>query len=128
MSTFISYSRAHSAFVVRLARDLKSAGFDVWLDQLDIPKGARWDDAIEAAVEKSSTFMIVLSPESIESQNVKDELSYAIDAGKHILPVVIQPCNIPLRLRRFQYVDFTDKPYTDSFADIERSLSNTQRT
>lgn len=127
MTTFISYSRVHSEFVVRLARDLKAAGYDVWLDQLDIPKGARWDDAIEAAVERSATFMIVLSPESIESQNVKDELSYAIDSGKYILPVVIHPCKIPLRLRRFQYVDFTDKPYKESLADIKRLLSNTQR-
>ena len=127
MTTFISYSRVNSEFVVRLARDLKAAGYDVWLDQLDIPKGARWDDAIEAAVERSSTFMIVLAPESIESQNVKDELSYAIDSGKHILPVVIRPCKIPLRLRRFQYVDFTDKPYKESLADIKRLLSNSQR-
>ncbi|HSL46192.1 MAG TPA: SUMF1/EgtB/PvdO family nonheme iron enzyme [Anaerolineales bacterium] len=127
MSTFISYSRVNSAFVVRLAKDLKTAGFDVWLDQLDIPKGARWDDEIEAAVERSSTFMIVLAPESIESQNVKDELSYAIDAGKHLLPVVIRPCKIPLRLRRFQYVDFTDKPYKDSLSDIKHLLSNTQQ-
>src|SRR5919108_4453790 len=127
MTTFISYSRVNSEFVVRLAKDLKAAGYDVWLDQLDIPKGARWDDAIEAAVERSSTFMIVLAPESIESQNVKDELYYAIDSGKHILPVVIKPCKIPLRLRRFQYVDFTDKPYKESLADIKRLLSNTQR-
>ncbi|HET9587608.1 MAG TPA: SUMF1/EgtB/PvdO family nonheme iron enzyme, partial [Anaerolineales bacterium] len=127
MSTFICYSRDNSDFVVRLARDLKAAGFDVWLDQLDIPKGARWDDAIEEAVERSSTFMIVLSPESIESQSVKDELSYAIDSGKHILPVVIRPSKIPFRLRRFQYVDFTDKPYKDSLADIKHLLSNTQR-
>jgi formylglycine-generating enzyme len=123
MSTFISYSRVNSAFVVRLARDLKSAGFDVWLDQLDIPKGARWDDEIEAAVERASTFMIVLAPESMESQNVKDELSYALDSGKFILPVVIRPCKIPLRLRRFQYVDFTDKPYKDSLTDIKNLLS-----
>ncbi|HLF75550.1 MAG TPA: SUMF1/EgtB/PvdO family nonheme iron enzyme [Anaerolineales bacterium] len=127
MTTFISYSRVNSEFVVRLARDLKTAGFDVWLDQLDIPKGARWDDAIEAAVERSSTFMIVLAPESMESQNVKDELSYAIDSGKHILPVVIRPCKIPLRLRRFQYVDFTDKPYKDSLADIKHLLSITRQ-
>ena len=127
MSTFISYSRVNSEFVVRLAKDLKAAGYDVWLDQLDIPKGARWDDAIEAAVERSSTFMIVLAPESIESQNVKDELSYAIDSGKQILPVVIKSCKIPLRLRRFQYVDFTDKPYKDSLADIKRLLSNTKQ-
>ena len=58
MTTFISYSRTDSAFVVRLAKDLKAAGIDVWVDQLDIPKGTRWDDEIEAAVEKSSTFMI----------------------------------------------------------------------
>ncbi|MGE5463686.1 MAG: SUMF1/EgtB/PvdO family nonheme iron enzyme, partial [Syntrophothermus sp.] len=127
MSTFISYSRVNSAFVVRLARDLKSAGFDVWLDQLDIPKGARWDDEIEKAVERATTFMIVLAPESMESQNVKDELSYAIDSGKQILPVVIKPCKVPLRLRRFQYVDFTDKPYKDSLADIKHLLSNTMQ-
>ena len=127
MTTFISYSRADSAFVVRLAKDLKAAGIDVWVDQLDIPKGTRWDDEIEAAVEKSSTFMVVLAPESMESQNVKDELSYAIDAGKHILPVIIKPCKVPLRLRRFQHVDFTDKPYKESLAEIKRLLSDTQR-
>lgn len=127
MTTFISYSRADSAFVVRLAKDLKAAGIDVWVDQLDIPKGTRWDDEIEAAVEKSSTFMVVLAPESMESQNVKDELSYAIDSGKHILPVIIKPCKIPLRLRRFQHVDFTDKPYKESLAEIKRLLTDTQR-
>ena len=127
MTTFISYSRADSAFVMRLAKDLKAAGIDVWVDQLDIPKGTRWDDEIEAAVERSSTFMVVLAPESMESQNVKDELSYAIDAGKHILPVIIKPCKVPLRLRRFQHVDFTDKPYKESLAEIKRLLSDTQR-
>ena len=126
MTTFISYSRDNSAFVMRLAKDLKAAGFNVWLDQLDIPKGARWDDEIESAVEKSTTFMVILAPESIESQNVKDELSYAIDTGKHILPVIIKPCKIPLRLRRFQHVDFTDKPYKESLADIKRLLRDTK--
>jgi formylglycine-generating enzyme required for sulfatase activity len=71
--------------------------------------------------------MVVLAPESMESQNVKDELSYAIDSGKYILPVVIKPCKVPLRLRRFQYVDFTDKPYKDSLADIKHLLSNTRQ-
>lgn len=127
MTTFISYSRDNSSFVVRLAKDLKKAGFEVWLDQLDIPKGARWDDEIEAAVERSSIFMVVLAPESMESQNVKDELSYAIDAGKHILPVVIKPCKIPLRLRRFQNVDFTDRPYKESLAEIKELLTDTNK-
>jgi hypothetical protein len=124
MTTFISYSRINSDFAVRLAKDLKSAGFDVWLDQLDIPTGCRWDDEIEKALETKDTFMIILSPESIQSQNVKDEIGYAIDSGKNILPVVIQNCKVPFRLRRFQYVDFTGNPYEESLVKIKQLLGS----
>ncbi len=122
MTTFISYSRINSDFALRLAKDLKAVGEDIWFDQLDIPTGARWDDEIEKALDKSEAFLIILSPESIKSQNVKDEVGYAIDAGKLILPVVIENCNVPFRLRRFQYVDFTNKPYENSLAEIKHLL------
>src|SRR5512138_2627858 len=122
VSTFISYSRTNSAFAVKLAKDLKAAGYDVWLDQLDIPTGTRWDDQIETALETCTTFMIILSPESMQSQNVKDEIGYAIDAGKNILPVKIKSADIPLRLRRFQYVDFTHRPYEESLKEIKSIL------
>jgi hypothetical protein len=122
VSTFISYSRTNSAFAVRLAKDLKSAGYDVWLDQLDIPTGTRWDDQIETALETCTTFMIILSPESMQSQNVKDEIGFAIDTGKNILPVKIKSADIPLRLRRFQYVDFTNRPYEESLKEIKSIL------
>ncbi len=125
MSAFISYSRTNSAFAVRLAKDLKSAGYAVWLDQLDIATGTRWDDEIEIALEACTTFMIVLSPESMQSQNVKDEIGYAIDAGKDILPVRIKSGDIPLRLRRFQYVDFTTRPYEESLKEIKSLLTIT---
>jgi formylglycine-generating enzyme len=127
MTTFISYSRHNSDFALRLARDLKAAGSDVWFDQLDIPTGARWDDEIEKGLDKSKIFLIILSPESIESQNVKDEIGYAIDAGKQILPVVLKNCNVPFRLRRFQYVDFTNKPYEDSLAEIKQLLTSSEK-
>ena len=123
MPTFISYSRADSSFAVKLARDLKSAGFDVWLDQLDIPTGARWDDEVEAALESCKIFMIILSPESLQSQNVKDEVGYAIDAGKDILPVKIKSGEIPFRLRRFQYVDFSKQSYNENLKEIKSLLT-----
>jgi hypothetical protein len=121
--TFISYSRADSSFAVKLARDLKSAGFDVWLDQLDIPTGARWDDEVEAALEACKIFMIILSPESLQSQNVKDEVGYAIDSGKDILPVKIKSGEIPFRLRRFQYVDFSKQSYNENLKEIKSLLT-----
>lgn len=122
MSTFICYSRANASFAVRLAKDLKSAGYDVWLDQLDIPTGARWDDEIEKALESCKTFMIIVSPESMQSQNVKDEIGYAIDSGKNILPLKIKSGDIPLRLRRFQDVDFTNQAYEKSLKEIKSIL------
>ena len=125
MSTFISYSRADSSFAVRLAKDLKSAGFDVWLDQLDIPTGARWDDEVEIALDSCKTFMIVLSPESLQSQNVKDEIGFAIDSGKDILPLRIKSGDIPFRLRRFQYVDFSKRSYQDGLKEVKGLLSAT---
>jgi formylglycine-generating enzyme required for sulfatase activity len=126
MTTFISYSRVNADFAVSIAKDLKLAGFDVWLDQLDIPTGSRWDDEIEKALEASNIFLIILSPESIQSQNVKDEIGYAIDSGKHILPVVIKNCKVPFRLRRFQYVDFTAESYEQSLVKIKYLLGNTR--
>ena len=43
--TFFSYSRVDSEFVLKLAKDLRTAGADIWLDQLDISAGKRWPPA-----------------------------------------------------------------------------------
>ena len=45
-TAFFSYSRNDSDFALRLAKDLKSAGANVWIDQLDIKAGQEWDSQI----------------------------------------------------------------------------------
>jgi len=111
--TFLSYSRVNQDFAVQLAKELKSEGFDVWLDTLDIPLGARWDREVEKALRQSEIFMIILTPESVDSENVLDEIGYAIDTSKRILPILLENCEVPLRLRRLQYVNFTDKSFEE---------------
>jgi len=81
----------------------------VWLDQTDIPSGRRWDEAIEEALAACNQVIVVLSEVSVASQNVMDEVSYAIDEGKRVIPVIIRACKVPLRLRRMQYVDLTSE-------------------
>lgn len=103
---FISYSRADSDFVLRLAKDLRNAGIPIWLDQIDIVAGTRWDQAIETALASCSAFIVALSPESIASVNVMDEVSFALEEKKSIFPVLIKPCKVPFRLRRLQAIDF----------------------
>ena len=105
--TFVSYSRADSEFALKLASDLRANGASIWLDQLDIAAGARWDSAIEDALRRSARVIVLLSPKAVASQNVLDEVSFALDEGKTIVPVLVETCTVPMRLRRLQYVDFT---------------------
>jgi len=120
--TFISYSRADKEFALQLASELRSSGFKIWLDQLDIPTGARWDDEVERALINCDIFMIILTRNSIASNNVKDEIGYAIDSNKRILPILLENVNVPFRLRRFQYVDFSAKSYEEGIDTAKQLL------
>jgi eukaryotic-like serine/threonine-protein kinase len=103
---FISYSREDSEFVLRLAEDLRVAGAGVWLDQLDIEPGHEWDSAIEKALSEAGRMLLVLSPSSTTSKNVRDEISFALEGKKAIIPILHRDCAIPLQLHRVQRVDF----------------------
>jgi TIR domain len=104
---FLSYSRSDEQFALRLAKDLRAGGVAMWVDQLDIRPSEHWDKAIERAVRGCRGLVVVLSPRSVASDNVADEISFAIDSGKSVLPVMIERCTLPLRLTRMQVIDAT---------------------
>ena len=106
-SYFLSYSRADEHVALRFARDLRAAGISMWVDQLDIRPSEHWDKAIERAVRECRGLVVILSPRSAASDNVADEISFAIDHGKSVLPVMIERCGLPLRITRMQLVDAT---------------------
>jgi len=105
-TAFISYSREDSEFALKLAGDLKAGGAAVWLDQLDIAPGQRWARAVQDALNECPRMLVILSPASASSTNVDDEVSFALEEKKTVIPVIYRECKIPFRLRPFQYVDF----------------------
>jgi len=119
--TFFSYARADSEFVLRLVKELRAAGADVWLDQLDIGPGEHWDSAVENALRMCPRHVTVLSPEAVSSQNVMDEVSYALEEHKQVIPLLYRDCSIPFRLRRVQWVDFR-RDYSSGLRDLARAL------
>jgi photosystem II stability/assembly factor-like uncharacterized protein len=114
-TAFMSYSREDSEFALRLARDLRDAGASVWIDQLDIRPGAHWDNAIEDALLEAPQMLVVLSPASSRSPNVRNEISFALEQGKIVVPVIYKDCIVPLQLQRQNRIDFR--------ADYARGLS-----
>lgn len=103
---FFSYCREDSEFALKLAEDLKVAGAHVWIDQLDIEPGTPWDRAVEDALTNSPRMLVILSPVSVNSDNVRDEVSFALSRQKRVIPVLYRDCDVPFRLARLQHIDF----------------------
>ena len=102
---FLSYSREDSEFAQRLVKDLKAFGASLWLD-LDIIPAHRWDDAIEKAIHNCSRMLVVLSPAAVASPNVMNEVGWALDKKKTVIPVLHRECEIPFLLHNVHRVDF----------------------
>lgn len=122
---FFSYSRVDSGFVLKLATDLKNEGLNAWLDQLDIQPGSRWDASIEHALNEAEVMLVVLSNSSVKSENVLDEVSYAINKGKRVIPLLIDNCEVPFRIARFQRIDFASD-YNTGLRNLVKTLNTKQ--
>lgn len=104
---FLSYARADAPIALKFADDLIAGGLSLWVDQYDIRPSQHWDRAVETAVRGCGGFIVILSPRSVASANVADEVSVAVDDGKTIIPILIEKCTPPLRITRMQYIDAT---------------------
>lgn len=106
---FISYTRRGDydrQFADYLRGQLQAWGFQPWMDVYDIPGGDHWDDSIDAALKSSDVVLGLLSPASVDSDNVKNEWAWALQKGKLQL-LLLAPCDIPHRFIRIDYTDFS---------------------
>ena len=92
---FISYSRRDAAFALGLQARLNDQGWGAWLDSEKLQTGQRWREEIVQAIAGCDYFVLVLSSRSIQSENVVKELSLAESSSKPILPLMIEPVEIP---------------------------------
>lgn len=119
---FISYARKDQPFVEQLARDLKRRGIDVWLDLYNIDPGLSWSRQIGRALDMCSTMILVLSPDSLESENVDDEWNYYLDNKKKIVPLLYRETQIPFRLHKIQFINFATEKYETALNRLVSTL------
>jgi WD40 repeat protein len=85
---FISYSRKDTAFVRQLADAFKAEQRDFWVDWEGIPLSAEWWKEIEQGIEQAENFVFILSPDSVASDICRQEIEYALQTSKRIIPIV----------------------------------------
>lgn len=105
---------------MELSARLRKAGVNVWLDQVDIEPGKIWDFEIEKALQGAEAVIFIATEKSTSSNNVLNEVYYALEDNKEVIPAIFHDCKMPFRLKRLQYIDFT----TDYEAALERLLKS----
>ena len=126
---FLSYARHDSDIVDSLVRDLEAEGHQVWLDREAIKGGDQWRRQIVNAIEGADVFLVVLSPNSTQSDNVRKELDLAEGENLQIMPVVIDFADIPpemkYQLAGLQRIDLSYN-YKQGFSKLLDALDNSQ--
>jgi hypothetical protein len=127
MRVFLSHSSEDRVFVNRLALDLKARGLDVWYSEWELGVGDSLASAIQAGIKHASWLIVVLSPDSVKSKWVREELNagfakqLAVDRV-YILPVLYKDCEIPVFLRDRIYADFR-RQYSDGLRRLLWTLT-----
>ncbi|MDX2136949.1 MAG: TIR domain-containing protein [Chloroflexota bacterium] len=87
-SVFISYNRRLSWGAARaIANSLREHGIDVFLDLDEINVG-RFKDVIEQQISMREYFIPILSPGTLESEWVQNEIARALVLNKKIIPLL----------------------------------------
>ena len=124
MKIFLSYARVDGQQLAnRLYNDLNNHGLEPWMDQRGgIRAGERFDDKIQIALDQSDVFVILLTPNSVCSNSFcRQELSYALHNGKHVIPLMAGDCVPPVQITTFNWLDFR-YDYNDVFTILLDAL------
>jgi len=106
---FMSYSRRDNDVMRRVVSFLRKEGIKVWVDNEKlIPGTPIWEEEIEKAIRNAPAIIVVLSPDSKNSEWVRREISLADQYRKRVFPVLVrgdEETSITLRLINRQFVD-----------------------
>lgn len=110
---FVSYSHKDSAWVRNmLLPRLEAEGLHVCIDYRDFEPGAPILTEMERAVLESRKTLLVLTPAYLASEWAEFEniLASTLDPAarrRRVIPLLLKPCELPLRIRTLTYLNFT---------------------
>ncbi|WP_265570242.1 TIR domain-containing protein [Sphingomicrobium nitratireducens] len=117
---FLSYKKEDRRIAERLVEALRAEGLTVWWDDAITPRAA-WDAMIEEEISQARAVVVMWSPRAVQSDWVRTEAHFAQDHGK-LVPVMVEPCELPLAFMLRQAVDLSDHRFDASSAEWRKLL------
>ena len=125
---FISYSSMDRDRVTPVVEYLRSSGISVWVDEGNIHAGDLWSEQIVQAIADCRVMVVMLSGNSTDSHNVVKEAMLASEQKKALLPVYLEPAEIPAKLQYqlagIQHLELYGQNEQQVLADLTTGLIN----
>jgi hypothetical protein len=96
---FVSYSHKDRPRVEPIVSVIEEMGRRVWMDRTDITGQTGWAGQIVRAIRESRAVVLMASPNSYASDQVVRELYLAMNHKKTIVPIEIEPAELPDELQ-----------------------------
>lgn len=117
LKVFLCHGSEDKHAIRQIYDRLRDDGVIPWLDEKSILPGQDWDTEIRKAVRNSHAILVCLSSKSVNKEGyLQREITFALDvAGEKpdgtifIIPVKLDACEIPDRLNKLQYVEYTSE-------------------
>jgi hypothetical protein len=121
---FISHLQTDEAWAESIADTLRTAGFDVQLPREAVTIGEPIASAVRAAVDTADQLVVLISEKSSTSPWVRAEIALALQRGKAVVPVRVEPgATLPTDLARFAFVDATAMSPTEGADRVMTALA-----
>ena len=115
LRVFLCHSSNDKPAVRELYQKLNAEPWiEPWLDEEELYPGQDWNLEIEKAVEASDAILVCLTKNSINKEGyvqrelriVLDFADYKPEGTLYIIPIRLEECEPPRRLRTWQYADY----------------------
>ena len=117
MKIFLSFAEGDHRLIHVLSGILAEAGIDVLVATKLLSPGMRLDEKVKSMIGKAHCVLVILTPKSLRSHWVQQEIGCAKALGKHIVPLKTGITRLPAMLDGVEYFKF--KP-SDPASDFQR--------
>jgi len=113
LHVFICHASQDKAVVRKLYEEMSPLPVDLWLDEVKLLPGQEWESEIKHALRAAHVVLVCLSDHAVTTDGfVQKEIKIALDIADEktegsifIIPVRLENCHVPDRLKRWHWVD-----------------------
>jgi CHASE2 domain-containing sensor protein len=109
---FLSHSESDRDIRDKIRQSLMRHSLTVWTNKADIKTGTEFQVEINYGIESADMLVFMISPASLQSVYCQQEVDYALQLNKRIIPLLVEPTDIneiPSEVRSLQFIDFTTR-------------------